>query len=100
MPEQIEYKLPHRRAHLSPHAPGRDIRLEIILAANRRTGQAAQNRQLAHVRECVGDGSLEQLLSRSLQRLVRRQVRVKSFQCRVETRYPRIPGERWRFVVL
>ena len=49
-----------RRGLLRGHAAGDNFRLRVIFAANRGAGEAAQHRQLAHVRERVRDRALEE----------------------------------------
>jgi hypothetical protein len=48
-----------RRGLLGPNAPGHDLRLVIIFAANGRTGQPPQQTNLADVRQRIRDGALK-----------------------------------------
>src|SRR5438034_142671 len=51
-----------RRRLLRADAAGDDVRLEIVLARDRRAGEAAEHRELAAVRDRIGDRALEELL--------------------------------------
>jgi hypothetical protein len=55
---------------------------------------------LSHVRECVGDGALEELLGRRLQRLAGGQIRIEYLQGSEEALRVFLPIERWGIVPL
>ena len=50
---------------IRPDAAGLDIRGQVVFALDRRAGGSAHDRELADVRQRVGDGALEQLLFRA-----------------------------------
>ena len=60
-----------------------DLRDEEIFAACRTVGETAEHRNLADVRECVGDRPLKETFRFNMQRLTRREVVVEGLE-RVE----------------
>ena len=60
--------------------PDRDVGLEVVLALDRRFRQPAHHRQLADVREGVGDRSLEQPLGRRREGVPGSQIGVNLWQ--------------------
>src|SRR5262249_6384147 len=69
---------------LSTHPASHDISLEVVLAFDRATEHTAQQVDLAHVRERVGDRALEELLGGTRQRLTRCQTLVELRQAGME----------------
>src|SRR5437867_3829021 len=86
-------KLSLRRYLLRPHTPGLDLRAKEILAAHGRAGKAAQDGDLADVRECIGDRSLKQPFRFTAQRLLV-ELLVEALQCVEESLHLAIPGLR------
>jgi hypothetical protein len=62
---------------LRSHAARGDVGFVVILRANWSSGQAAQDRNLTDVRQRVGKRTLEQLLGRTVERLLRREVGIE-----------------------
>src|SRR4029077_15153675 len=87
-------KLASGRALFQAHATGCDFRAGVVLSSHRRAGQAAKHSDLSHVRERVGDGALEELLGRKLQRLVGGQIIVECLQGSKEALGSFVPVER------
>ena len=87
-------ELPNRHSLIGAHSSGDDVCLMIVLSAHRRPGQAPQHRNLPDVRERIGYRSLEKLLSRFMQRLIRSQISFECFQSRKETPDFGAPGKR------
>src|SRR5689334_17872390 len=62
-----------RRRLLRADASGHDVRLEIVLAGDRRAVESAEHGELSAVRDGVGDRALEQLLFLARERRVGRE---------------------------
>ena len=84
-------ELAARRSLIQPHPPDSDVGAMVIFTLHRATGHASQHRDLAHVRQSVGDGTLEQLLRGFSERGIRSQISVESFERREETLYFLVP---------
>lgn len=77
-------ELPDRCGLLRAHASNGDACLEIILAADRHSGEPANQRDLSNVGQRIGDGPLEQPFRRTAKRLGRRQPPVEGRQTGME----------------
>src|ERR1043165_1435570 len=76
----ISLELGSRRGLLRADAPGGDVRLVIVFAANRRVRETAQHRDLSDVRQRVGNRTLKQPLCADCKRRVGPQVVVEFLQ--------------------
>src|SRR5258705_2335842 len=87
-------ELPARRRLLGADASGHDLGARIVFALHVRAGKPPQHRELADMRERVGDRTLKELLRRRSQRRVRREIIVEPPQRRVEPLDFAAPRER------
>src|SRR5262245_6840390 len=87
------------RRLVEPHASHRDLRAEVTLSANRRAGEAAQQRDLADVRERVGDRALEEDLGGTRERRVGREERVEAGDRVEEPLHALVPRQRRMLLV-
>src|SRR6185437_13679231 len=84
-------KLEMRRGLFSSNFAGDDVCQKIILTAYWVSREAAQHRQLPHVRQRISNSALKQLLRGAAQRVGRRQVIIKRLQTREEPCHFLIP---------
>ena len=93
-PRQTLVKLTHRGSLILAHSPSDDMRFMVILPAHRRACQAPQHGDLSDVRERIRYRSLEELLGRFVERLIRSQICFECLQSRKETQDFRVPSKR------
>ena len=79
---------------LRSHTARNDLRHEIVFAANRSSGNAAEHRDLTDVSQGIRDGTLKDLLGWKSERSVGRQTAVQSLECGKEPLDFLIPWKR------
>src|SRR5207244_7593661 len=87
-------KFSSRRRLFCPDAADHDLGARIIFALHFRAGESAKHRELADVRERVGDGALKEALRRYRERSIRREVLVEASKRLEESLALAIPFER------
>ena len=86
------------RGLLRADAAGDDIRLRVIFAANWRAGEAPEQRQLADVRQRIGDRALKEFFRRAGERGIGGEIIIESLYGGEETPGAFVPSE-WGGIV-
>ena len=76
------------------HAAGDDFRLRVIFAANGSAGEAAQQRELSHVRERISNRALEEFFRRAGERCIGGEIIIERFYRCEETLGAFVPCKR------
>jgi len=79
---------------LRGHAAGDDFRLRVIFAANGSAGEAAQQRELSHVRERISNRALEEFFRRAGERCIGGEIIIERFNGREEALGAFVPRKR------